>query len=91
MNGNKVECPLCGADMPLTELESAPNGRENKSYIWICNECPGILLEWVDYKDTDAFNKYINFHEGVIKCHGEHGYVGETTNNKNIKRLDSDY
>lgn len=88
---NKVTCPLCGDDMSLTELKSAPNGRENKSYIWICNSCPGILLEWVDHKDTDAFNKYINYHEGVIKVHGTEGDVGETTNSKNTKRLDSKY
>jgi uncharacterized Zn finger protein len=81
MSGYKVECPLCGADMPLTELESKPNGRENKSYIWICNECPGILLEWWDHKDTDAFRKYIEYHEGIIKQWGD---VEEETN-ANVK------
>lgn len=89
MSGNKVTCPLCGDDMPLTELKSAPNGRENKSYIWICNSCPGILLEWWDHNDTDAFDKYINFHEGVIKVHGED--VEGTTNHQHAKKLDPGY
>lgn len=88
MSGNKVTCPLCGDDMPLTELKSAPNGRENKSYIWICNSCPGILLEWWNDPDTEAFVKYIQNGEGVIKTHGD---VGETTNAEHAKRLESGY
>lgn len=65
---SQVQCPLCiQGRMFLTELKAAKNGRENKSYIWICEECPGILLEWWDHGDTDAFVNYIERHEGIIK------------------------
>lgn len=54
---NKVQCPLCDGDMMLNVLPSAPNGREDKTYMWVCEDCPGVLLEWYDSKDTDAFVK----------------------------------
>jgi hypothetical protein len=75
--------------MYLTELEAPrPNGRENKSYIWICNECPGILLEWWDHTDTDAFINYIERHEGVIKQWEDEQ---EETNASTKQLLDGEY
>lgn len=62
-----VKCPLCDANMPLTELASNPNGREDRSYVWVCDVCPGVLLEWWDDNDTQAVSKYLKNHEGVIK------------------------
>ena len=59
-----VTCPLCGNKMELKELESPRNGREDKAYIWICEECPGILLEWWDDTDTEAFVRYMHPKKG---------------------------
>lgn len=61
-----IKCPLCGDDMPLTQLKSRPNGREGKTYIWICDECPGLLVEWWGGADTEALVKYLDHHEGVL-------------------------
>lgn len=54
-------CPLCTeGEMELKELpnEKSP-GRENKTYIWICDTCPGVLLEWWDNTDTEAFTNHM--------------------------------
>ena len=61
----KCKCPLCDADMPLTVLEAPYSMSEGKSYIWICNECPGILMEWYDSADTKALQQYLHYNEGV--------------------------
>lgn len=83
--GYSVKCPLCGADMPLTELESKPNDQENKTYVWVCNDCPGVLLEWWTDRDTDAFSRYVQEGKGIIKQHG----LDEETNKNNAHPLKS--
>jgi hypothetical protein len=51
-------CPLCEQGrMFLTELKSTNQMMGNKSYMWICEECPGILMEWYTFSDQEAFNK----------------------------------
>lgn len=61
----KCICPLCDADMPLTVLESPNSMSEGKTYMWICNECPGVLVEWHDSSDTEALTKYLHHNKGV--------------------------
>jgi hypothetical protein len=58
---NHVMCPLCSEGrMFLTEMHSNNKGNENKSYMWICEACPGILIEWWDGTDTDAVADYLD-------------------------------
>jgi hypothetical protein len=82
---SQVQCPLCTEGrMFLTELQSKNTAMENKSYMWICEDCPGILLEWWDSADTDAFVKYL---------HGPRDHIikqwepPEETSNKDSKHL----
>lgn len=76
---NHVQCPLCEEGrMFLTELDSANNILEGKSYMWICEQCPGILLEWYGKEDTAAFATYLNGdRRHVLK---EYGPPEEQTN-----------
>lgn len=64
-----ITCPLCeSGHMELKEVQTdRPNGREGKSYLWICEECPGILLEWWDSQDTESFNKYMGYTNPELK------------------------
>lgn len=53
-----LKCPLCDAEMPHTPLAAEQNSRDNKTHIYICKECPGILIEWWDQTDTNAFVEF---------------------------------
>lgn len=55
-----LKCPLCSADMPHTTLLKEKSGSENQTHIYICETCPGILIEWLDHEDTKAFVEYFN-------------------------------
>lgn len=58
---SQLQCPLCTQGrMFLTELKSKHDAMEKKSYMWICEECPGILLEWWQPADTEAFVKRLD-------------------------------
>jgi len=50
-----LKCPLCKQEMPLTEIPSPNNGREDKAFAWICSNCPTVAFEWVDDTDSKAF------------------------------------
>lgn len=52
-------CPLCElGEMEYEFIEKdRPDGREQKGHFWVCNECPGILVEWWDSSDTEAFSR----------------------------------
>lgn len=57
-----VHCPLCGdGRMEHHQYNSKGNGREDKSHLWVCDQCPGILVEWWDHHDSKAFNKHIAY------------------------------
>jgi hypothetical protein len=54
-----LECPLCG-DGEM-EYEAIDNPRAMTTYynkpathMWVCDQCPGILMEWHDKEDTKA-------------------------------------
>lgn len=53
-----LKCPLCDAEMPHTPLQAAKNSRDDQTHIYICEQCPGILIEWWDETDTEALMKY---------------------------------
>lgn len=82
---SQVKCPLCDERMFLTELKSNNIAMENKSYMWICETCPGILLEWWDHTDTDAFVKRLDGDlSNVIKTYDP---PEESTNSNHIDLL----
>jgi hypothetical protein len=76
-----LACPLCQEGrMFLTEMKSKNQAMDNKSYMWICETCPGILLEWWSPSDTDAFVKRLDGdHSDVIK---QWEAPEDSTNNK---------
>lgn len=52
----QIHCPLCDADMEYRKWE----GRKgHESHFWSCTECPGLLMEFVDYRDTAALIEYL--------------------------------
>lgn len=55
----ELPCPLCGGNMSPHELESKNTGNGNKTYMWVCDECPGLLIEWHGDYDTEAMVKYL--------------------------------
>jgi hypothetical protein len=72
-NIKPITCPLCDSgNMELKEIpKKKPDGRENKGFLWVCEECPGILVEWWDNSDTETFNKYMGYGENHVENHGE--------------------
>ncbi|MDK2600554.1 hypothetical protein QO179_23965 [Bacillus stercoris] len=64
-----MKCPLCEhGDLILKVLKSENEAMKNVSHLWVCDECPGVLLEWWDDPDTKAFAKYLDGdHSHVIK------------------------
>ena len=51
-------CPLCEhGHLEHDALDSTPNGRDNKTHIWICDHCPAVLLEFWENSDADAMHK----------------------------------
>lgn len=85
---NSVSCPLCDATMYLTEMESEANYNNSKaSYMWVCQDCPGILLEWYSHHDTDAFRDYMEGKRPAIK---EWAAVEEETNASTKNLLDKE-
>lgn len=57
----EMTCPLCetGAMEPRAiDNDKALNG-EKKTYMYVCESCPGILVEWYDDSDTEAFARGI--------------------------------
>ena len=56
-----MNCPMCTVgNLELLVLKSENKGAENKSYMWICDECPAVLLEYSIDADRKAFNKYLS-------------------------------
>jgi hypothetical protein len=56
-----IFCPLCQAgEMKLHEEKAKGESiyKAHVTYIWSCEDCPGMLIEWYDPKDTKAFDKY---------------------------------
>jgi hypothetical protein len=52
-------CPLCGdGEMEYEALDNpkAMSTYYNKpaTHMWVCDQCPGILIEWHDSEDTKA-------------------------------------
>ncbi|QIW88603.1 hypothetical protein P59_234 [Bacillus phage P59] len=52
-------CPLCGdGEMEYEALDNpkAMSTYYNKptTHMWVCDQCPGILMEWHDTEDTKA-------------------------------------
>lgn len=61
-NHTPFHCPMCETDAPMELKEiptEKPNGRENKTYIWICGVCPCVILEYWDDQDKKNFNQTI--------------------------------
>jgi hypothetical protein len=82
---SQVQCPLCTEGrMFLTELKSNNTAMENKSYMWICETCPGILLEWWGHTDTDAFVKRL---DGDLSDVIKEWQPPEETSNESSKHL----
>lgn len=61
MNSTEVECPHCKMDgggphmMRLEVFEEMP--------IWICDECPNVLFEYLYPETLDILQRYFNNHE----------------------------
>jgi hypothetical protein len=54
-----LECPLCGdGEMEYEAIDNprAMTTHYNKpaTHMWVCDQCPGILMEWHDKEDTKA-------------------------------------
>lgn len=79
----KLDCPLCEAhSMELITLKSENRSMKNKSYMWICEECPGVLMEWYLDSDQKAFNKFLSGDTSdVIPNEGEDELHEENSNN----------
>jgi uncharacterized protein YlaI len=65
-NENEIEpliCPICEhGEMEYEALDnpqalSTDQYGNRKTHIWICNECPGVLMEWYTSADTKAITK----------------------------------
>lgn len=57
--GKPMKCPICvEGDLELTVLKSKNKSTDNQTYMWICNECPGVLFEYWIKADSDAVSKY---------------------------------
>lgn len=62
-NEYTISCPLC--EVGILEYEALDNPKamgtdgkgSPKTHIWVCNECPGILMEWYNSRDTEAIAK----------------------------------
>lgn len=57
-----MKCQLCeSGDM---EYRSIPNPKamneEKVTHIWVCNQCPNVMLEWYDHSDSEALLRGLN-------------------------------
>ena len=59
-NEHDISCPLCEAEVEHKELKKNDEESDNKTYIWVCSECPGVLVEWIDSRDTRALTEYLH-------------------------------
>ena len=52
-----MDCPLCDSKMKLKLV----GGGDilTKTYIWVCDDCPGILFEYHDDFDLENLERYI--------------------------------
>ncbi|KKB44782.1 hypothetical protein [Bacillus thermotolerans] len=56
-----VECPLCGPDGMLQPK------RQEDTWIYMCDHCPAVLLEWYGPKDTRNFVDCMQYDESMIR------------------------
>jgi len=47
----KTKCPMCAGDLKHTEL--------NGTQIWSCSDCPIVMFEFYDNKDTEKMGNYL--------------------------------
>lgn len=70
-NDLNVDCPICGdGTMEYRKIENQlGTGLDEKgepaTHIWICNTCPGILMEWYDHSDTLALDVHLHREDGI--------------------------
>lgn len=57
-----MKCPIC--ECGNMEYRSVPNPKANNlekvTHIWVCDECPNVMIEWYDHSDTEALAKGLN-------------------------------
>ena len=46
-----VKCPLCNSELELKKYAD--------TYIWVCRDCPAILVEFHDYHDINNLKRYV--------------------------------
>ena len=58
MKDSKLECPLCKSTMRGEDLPS--ENEQEVTHLWWCNDCPGMVIEYWDGNDRDAFLKFLD-------------------------------
>lgn len=59
-----LPCPLCDGEMEYEPIDN-PKGSstyndKTASHVYICDSCPGVLMEWHDHEDDKAVSNRLN-------------------------------
>lgn len=69
MSGSTITCPLCKEGKMNYEPIDNPKGLSQDingkptTHVWICEDCPSVVMEWYDSTDTDVFYEKMNVHQ----------------------------
>lgn len=50
-NQKNLKCNMCGGNMKYIEHRG--------TYIWVCEDCPNLQLEYIDLTDYTALGSYL--------------------------------
>lgn len=68
-----VRCPICGEGVMEYKKIDNPFGTgldeqgNPATHAWICDTCPGVLVEWYNHNDTAALDKYLRREDGLYE------------------------
>lgn len=55
-----MNCPIC--EVGEMKYRSLPNmkafNEEELTHVWVCDECPNVMMEWYDRSDSEAMVNY---------------------------------
>lgn len=57
---SNIQCPLCGGDVFHIQVNSGDGPNPHQSFIWGCNDCPMVMIEFYDERDTQALDYLLN-------------------------------